>query len=54
MNLAMTRQVAAPSGMSKGILYDLKGARIWEGRVQDARLHLPSKLDHNLAYLQFQ
>jgi cytochrome c len=54
VNLAVTGQVAAPSGMRKGILYDLKGGRMWEGRVRNARLILPAALESNLAYLQFE
>jgi glucose/arabinose dehydrogenase len=54
VNLALTRQVAAPSGMSKGILFDLKGGRVWEGRIKDGRLDLPTTLENDLVYLQFK
>lgn len=54
VNLGVARQLAAPAGMSAGLLYDLNGAKLWEGRVENGRLSLPSGLVNNLVYLQFK
>lgn len=54
VNLGLISQVPAPSGMSTGIMYDLKGDRIWDGRVENGRLALPSGFVNNLVYLQFK
>ncbi|MEO7956243.1 MAG: hypothetical protein ABIW76_06120 [Fibrobacteria bacterium] len=53
VNLSLIRQDAAPSEMSTGFLYHLKGGKLWEDRDENGRLVLPSGLLNNLVYLQF-
>ena len=54
VDLASKASVPAPGGVSKGLLYDLNGVRIWEGRVQAGHLNLPGAFGTNLGFLQFQ
>ena len=54
VNLASGLSFQAPAGSAKGLLYSLKGDRIWEGRVQSGLLTLPRSLGANLGFLQFQ
>lgn len=53
VNLASRAVIAAPAGSSKGVLHDLQGGRLWEGRVEAGRLTLPGALGANLGFLHF-
>lgn len=54
VNPALMRQVAAPAGANKGILFGLNGEKTWEGPIQAGRLHFPSELKHGLGFLHFE
>lgn len=54
IHLGTTSQLKAPAGMTHASLFNLKGVKIWQGRVIDGQLSLPSQSQETLALLQFQ
>jgi cytochrome c len=45
--------VPAPAGSLTGTLFNLNGAKIWQGKVANGQLRLPNQAKESLAFLQF-
>jgi cytochrome c len=54
LNPALTRQIAAPAGKSRGSFFSLSGVKLWQGDARDGVLTLPSTLGANLGFLRFE
>jgi cytochrome c len=53
IRLGVTSLVSAPQGAVSGTLFNLNGAKIWEGQVSHGQLRLPNEGSDPLVFLQF-